>query len=83
MGIFARRDRMRPEPFEIDDAQRIESNRQQLIREDPDAAQILTTNAVDAHRSWKVNEKFTAEVVTYSGIKHRKGEGHRYQQLFA
>ncbi|MCX5209791.1 hypothetical protein OG689_10895 [Kitasatospora sp. NBC_00240] len=77
------RDRMHCEPFEIEDAARMEANRQRLIATDPDAKAILITNIEAAHQSWKVNTKFSAEQVAYSNAKHSKGEGHLYQQLFA
>ncbi|MGW2371696.1 hypothetical protein [Kitasatospora sp. NPDC001683] len=86
MGLLdriTRRDRMQCEPFELDDARRMEANRQDLINKDPDAAAILATNIEDAHRSWETNRRFTAEVQHYSSVKHQKGEGHLFQQLFA
>ena len=64
MGLLTRltdrRDRMHPEP--ADAPELLEANRQYLIRIDPDAARILTTNAIDAHHSWKVNDAFTDEM---------------------
>lgn len=78
-----KRDGMHCEPFEIADAERMEANRQHLIATDPDAKRILTTNIEDAHTSWKINARFTAEQLAYSEVKHRQGEGHLYQRLFA
>ncbi|MFD0405581.1 hypothetical protein [Kitasatospora sp. NPDC127116] len=75
--------RMHLEPFEVDDARRMEANRQYLIQQDPDAARILVTNVEDGHRTWKRNAQLTREIEQYSSVKHRQGEGHLFQRLFA
>lgn len=77
------RDRMNCEPFELADAERMEANRQELHRIDPDAVRILTTNIIDAHRSWAVNARFSEENRAYAAAKHAAGRMDLYHRLFA
>lgn len=77
-----RPDRMNSEPFELEAARRMETVRQRLIKTDPDAAHILTTNIIDAHTSWKTNDIFTKEVQAYAAAKHTAGQMHLYDSLF-
>jgi hypothetical protein len=86
MGLLNRltnRDQMHCEPFELAAAERMEATRQHLIHTDPDAAQILATNIVTAHQSWKVNAIFSREIREYAVAKHAAGRMDLYHQLFA
>lgn len=77
-----RSDRMNSEPFELEAARRSEAARQRLIKTDPDAARILTTNIIDAQTSWKTNAVFTRELQAYAAAKHNADQMHLYDSLF-
>ena len=77
-----RPDRMAYDPVDAEAAHRMETARQRLIKTDPDAARILTTNIIDAHKSWKANAVFTKEVEAYAVAKHNADQMHLYDSLF-
>lgn len=76
------RDRMNPEQADVDGAERVESNRETLIRTDPDAARILHTSAIDSVHSWKASATFASELKEYAAIKNAAGRLDLYNQLF-
>jgi hypothetical protein len=70
------------DPVDAEAARQMETVRQHLIRIDPDAARILTTDIEDAQKSWKTNAVFTKELQAYAVAKNAAGQMHLYDRLF-
>lgn len=68
---------------EIASHQRMEANRQQLIRTDPDAARILTVDFTQVLDNPANSRRVAEIVVDYKAAKIRQGREDLYDALFA
>lgn len=83
MGLHSYLERHANRQAEIASHQRMENNRQQLIKTDPDAARILTVDFTQVLDNPANSHRIAEIVVDYQEAKLRQGRQDLYDALFA